>query len=124
LSVVGAFAALTVPVPGTCDDDPKPFSEWIELSRGARVALDRRLGVALECRLALDVPLALELALALELGCDVPPAEPPPEAPPLLEEPLGPPFEPVPEEEPPPSPELERRRWGAASARAASRGMA
>jgi hypothetical protein len=95
-SVFEAFAALAVPAPGTCDDDPKPFSEWIELSRGAR--------------LALDLPLALELAFALEVGCDVPPAEPPPEAPPALEEPLGPPFEPVPEEEPPPPPELERRR--------------
>ena len=108
-SVFEAFAALAVPAPGTCDDDPKPFSEWIELSRGAR--------------LAPDVPLALELAFALELGCDVPRAEPPPEAPPAREEPLAPPFGSAPEEDPP-APELERRRWGAASARAASRGMA
>jgi|SRR4051794_22380098 hypothetical protein len=115
-SVFEAFAALAVPAPGTCDDDPKPFSEWIELSRGARLALDG-------C-LAPDLPLALELAFTLELGYDVPPAEPPPEAPPALEEPLAPPFEPVPEEEPPPPPDLELRRWGAASARAASRGMA
>ena len=115
LSVVEAFAALTVPGPGTCDDDPKPFSEWIELSRGARLALDGPL--------APDVPLALELAFALELRCDVPPADPPPEDPPPREEALVPPFGSAPEEDPSP-PELERRRWGAASARAASRGMA
>src|SRR5215213_11155932 len=101
-SVFEAFAALAVPAPGTCDDDPKPFSEWIELSRGARVALD--------VPLALELPSAVELAFTLELGCDVPPAEPPP---PEAPEPLGPPFEPVPEEDPPPPPELERRRSGA-----------
>src|SRR3982750_659540 len=43
-SVFAAFAALAVPAPGTCDDDPKPFSEWIELSRGAPVALGGPLG--------------------------------------------------------------------------------
>jgi hypothetical protein len=109
-SVFEAFAAREVPAPGTCDDDPKPFSEWIELSRGAR--------------LALDVPLAPDVPVALVPGCDVPPAELPPEAPPPRDDPLSPPLEPVSEEEPPPPPELERRRWGAASARAASRGMA
>src|ERR1700730_12704526 len=101
--------------PGTAEDDPKPFSEWIELGS---------LGVPPPAGTSLDArsPFAGPLCPAPPLG--PPPLGLPPPGPPLL----GPPPPGPPPVAPPPWLEEPERRLpagntGAASRRPVSRGI-